>query len=90
LIFIYPPTFSNSKRLDDVFDVQRDHVRLIEMAMDRLAAGGVAYFSNNFRRFRLDAALQEKYEVSDISAQTLDKDFQRNTRIHRTWRISRR
>ncbi|MFT6464911.1 bifunctional 23S rRNA (guanine(2069)-N(7))-methyltransferase RlmK/23S rRNA (guanine(2445)-N(2))-methyltransferase RlmL [Halopseudomonas sp.] len=90
LIFIDPPTFSNSKRLDDVFDVQRDHVRLIEMAMDRLAAGGVAYFSNNFRRFRLDAALQEKYEVSDISAQTLDKDFQRNTRIHRTWRISRR
>ncbi len=90
LIFIDPPTFSNSKRLDDVFDVQRDHVRLIEMAMDRLAAGGVAYFSNNFRRFRLDAALQDKYEVSDISAQTLDKDFQRNTRIHRTWRISRR
>lgn len=90
LIFIDPPTFSNSKRLDDVFDVQRDHVRLIEMAMDRLAPGGAAYFSNNFRRFKLDAALQEKYEVSDISAQTLDKDFQRNTRIHRTWRISHR
>tara|TARA_R110001606_G_scaffold377844_1_gene537164 strand:+ start:40431 stop:42674 length:2244 start_codon:yes stop_codon:yes gene_type:complete len=90
LIFIDPPTFSNSKRLEDVFDVQRDHVRLIELAMARLAPGGTAYFSNNFRRFRFDRELEEKYQVSDISAQTLDKDFQRNTRIHRTWCIARR
>jgi 23S rRNA (guanine2445-N2)-methyltransferase / 23S rRNA (guanine2069-N7)-methyltransferase len=90
LIFIEPPTFSNSKRLEDVFDVQRDHVHLIEMAMLRLAPGGTLYFSNNFRRFRLDRELNEKYLVSDISAQTLDKDFQRNTRIHRTWCITRR
>ncbi|WP_373186534.1 bifunctional 23S rRNA (guanine(2069)-N(7))-methyltransferase RlmK/23S rRNA (guanine(2445)-N(2))-methyltransferase RlmL [Halopseudomonas sp.] len=90
LIFIDPPTFSNSKRLEDVFDVQRDHVRLIEMAMARLAPGGTVYFSNNFRRFRLDRELEEKYQVTDISAQTLDKDFQRNTRIHRTWCITRR
>jgi 23S rRNA (guanine2445-N2)-methyltransferase / 23S rRNA (guanine2069-N7)-methyltransferase len=90
LIFIDPPTFSNSKRLDDVFDVQRDHVHLIEMAMLRLATGGTLYFSNNFRRFRLDRELNEKYLVSDISAQTLDKDFHRNTRIHRTWCITRR
>lgn len=90
LIFIDPPTFSNSKRLEDVFDVQRDHTHLIEMAMARLAPGGTLYFSNNFRRFRLDRALEEKYQVSDISAQTLDRDFQRNTRIHRTWSITRR
>ena len=89
LIFIDPPTFSNSKRLDDVFDVQRDHVQLLDMAMARLAPGGVVYFSNNFRRFRLDPALAEKYQVEDISAQTLDKDFQRNTRIHRTWKLMR-
>ncbi|WP_090276278.1 bifunctional 23S rRNA (guanine(2069)-N(7))-methyltransferase RlmK/23S rRNA (guanine(2445)-N(2))-methyltransferase RlmL [Halopseudomonas litoralis] len=89
LIFIDPPTFSNSKRLDDVFDVQRDHVQLLDMAMARLAPGGVVYFSNNFRRFRLDSALAEKYQVEDISAQTLDKDFQRNTRIHRTWKLMR-
>ncbi|MFA5677647.1 MAG: bifunctional 23S rRNA (guanine(2069)-N(7))-methyltransferase RlmK/23S rRNA (guanine(2445)-N(2))-methyltransferase RlmL [Pseudomonas sp.] len=89
LIFIDPPTFSNSKRLDDVFDVQRDHVQLLDMAMARLAPGGVLYFSNNFRRFKLDEGLAEKYQVEDISAQTLDKDFQRNTRIHRTWRFSR-
>ena len=89
MIFIDPPTFSNSKRLDDIFDVQRDHPRLIELAMARLAPGGVIYFSNNFRRFRMDKTVEETYQVEDISAQTLDKDFQRNTRIHKTWRISR-
>ena len=89
LIFIDPPTFSNSKRMEDVFDVQRDQVQLLDMAMARLAPGGVVYFSNNFRRFKLDAALEEKYKVEDISVQTLDRDFQRNTRIHRTWRITR-
>jgi len=90
LIFIDPPTFSNSKRLDDIFDVQRDHPRLLELAIARLAPGGVIYFSNNFRRFRMAESVETAYQVEDISAQTLDKDFQRNTRIHKTWRISRK
>ena len=85
LIFIDPPTFSNSKRMDDVFDVQRDHVALLEMAMARLAPGGVLYFSNNFRRFKLDPQLEQQYQVEDISAQTIDRDFARNPKIHRTW-----
>lgn len=89
LIFLDPPTFSNSKRLEDVFDIQRDHVHLIDMAMARLAPGGTLYFSNNFRRFRMAASLESSYKVEDISAATLDKDFQRNTKIHRTWRITR-
>lgn len=54
LIFIDPPTFSNSKRMEGVFDVQRDHVELLDLAMARLAPGGVLYFSNNFRKFELD------------------------------------
>ena len=51
LIFIDPPTFSNSKRMEGIFDVQRDHVQLLDLAMARLAPGGVLYFSNNFRKF---------------------------------------
>ena len=90
LIFCDPPTFSNSKRADD-FDVQRDHVRLIRAAMDRLSYGGVLYFSNNFRRFRLDeAALAEFAQVDDISASTIPPDFARNARIHRAWRMTAR
>ena len=90
LIFIDPPTFSNSKRMEGVFDVQRDHVELLDLAMARLAPGGVLYFSNNFRKFLLDEHLQERYAVEEITAQTLDPDFARNSKIHRAWRIQAR
>jgi 23S rRNA (guanine2445-N2)-methyltransferase / 23S rRNA (guanine2069-N7)-methyltransferase len=88
VVFCDPPTFSNSKRADD-FDVQRDHVRLLRAGVARLAPGGVLYFSNNFRRFKLDeAALGAFARVEDISASTIPPDFARNARIHRAWRIT--
>ncbi len=90
LIFIDPPTFSNSKRMEGVFDVQRDHVALLDLAMARLAAGGTLYFSNNFRKFALDEGLAARYRVEEISASTLDEDFRRNPRIHRAWKFQAR
>ena len=90
LIFIDPPTFSNSKRMEGVFDVQRDHVELLDLAVARLAPGGVVYFSNNFRKFQLDANLAERYAVEEITAQTVDPDFARNSKIHRAWKIQAR
>ncbi len=90
LIFIDPPTFSNSKRMEGVFDVQRDHVQLLDLAMARLAAGGTLYFSNNFRKFQLDDSLQQRYAVEEISAQTLDADCARNPKIQRAWRLRTR
>ncbi|MDH5832970.1 bifunctional 23S rRNA (guanine(2069)-N(7))-methyltransferase RlmK/23S rRNA (guanine(2445)-N(2))-methyltransferase RlmL [Luteimonas kalidii] len=90
LVFCDPPTFSNSARADD-FDVQRAHVELLSLAVARLAPDGVLYFSNNYRRFRLDAAAVATFaEVEDISPATLPPDFARNPRIHRTWRLRRR
>ena len=90
LIFIDPPTFSNSKRMEGIFDVQRDQVQLLDLAMARLAPGGVLYFSNNFRKFQLDENLSERYAIEEITAQTVDPDFARNTKIHRAWRITAR
>lgn len=90
LIFIDPPTFSNSKRMEGVFDVQRDHVQLLDLAMARLAPGGVLYFSNNFRKFQLDESLDQRYQVSEISAETIDPDFARNQKIHRAWKFTAR
>ncbi|WP_202845612.1 bifunctional 23S rRNA (guanine(2069)-N(7))-methyltransferase RlmK/23S rRNA (guanine(2445)-N(2))-methyltransferase RlmL [Luteimonas saliphila] len=90
LVFCDPPTFSNSARADD-FDVQRSHVELLQLAVSRLAPDGVLYFSNNFRRFRLDVdALAAFARVEDISAATIPPDFARNPRIHRTWELRRR
>ena len=64
--------------------------RLIRQAMTRLTADGVLVFSTNFRRFRLDEDLSEQFEVEDVTPSTLDKDFQRNPRIHQCWHIRHR
>jgi len=76
--------------MEGVFDVQRDHVALLDLAMARLAPGGTLYFSNNFRKFVLDAGLSERYAVEEITAATLDEDFRRNNRIHRAWKLQAR
>lgn len=90
LIFMDPPTFSNSARMANVLDIQRDHATLIRQAMARLVADGLLIFSNNFRRFRLDAELEEAFEVREVSRSTIDRDFQRNEKIHRCWHIRHR
>ncbi|TAL64765.1 MAG: bifunctional 23S rRNA (guanine(2069)-N(7))-methyltransferase RlmK/23S rRNA (guanine(2445)-N(2))-methyltransferase RlmL, partial [Legionella sp.] len=82
VIFLDPPSFSNSKRMESTLDVQRDHRLLITSAMRLLNPDGVLYFSTNFRQFKMDADLLEKYAVQDISGQTIDQDFKRNTKIH--------
>jgi 23S rRNA (guanine2445-N2)-methyltransferase / 23S rRNA (guanine2069-N7)-methyltransferase len=82
LIFLDPPTFSNSKRMEGVLDVTRDHPALVDGCARLLAADGLIVFSSNAQRFRLDPALEERYEVRDVSAATLPTDFERNPRIH--------
>lgn len=83
VIFLDPPTFSNSKKMtDNTLDVQRDHGRLVRLAMARLAPGGTLVFSNNQRRFVLDADLAEEFAVDNISADTFDPDFQRRPDLH--------
>ncbi|HEY6984438.1 MAG TPA: bifunctional 23S rRNA (guanine(2069)-N(7))-methyltransferase RlmK/23S rRNA (guanine(2445)-N(2))-methyltransferase RlmL, partial [Rhodanobacteraceae bacterium] len=86
LIFVDPPTFSNSKRADD-FDVQRDHVRLLKLCVARLARDGLILFSNNARRFRLDRDALDGLAVREITAATIPFDFERNPRIHACYEI---
>jgi 23S rRNA G2069 N7-methylase RlmK/C1962 C5-methylase RlmI len=89
IVILDPPTFSNSKRMDKTFDVQRDHPWLLERTIARLRPGGICYFSTNFRRFKLadDIALGDAV-VEDISDESVPPDF-RNRRIHRCYRITR-
>jgi 23S rRNA (guanine2445-N2)-methyltransferase / 23S rRNA (guanine2069-N7)-methyltransferase len=89
LIFLDPPTFSNSKRMDHVLDIQNDHITLITNAMALLKTGGYLYFSTNFRRFKLDYQALTEFKVDNISAKTIPTDFARNPKIHYCWRISR-
>ena len=87
VIFLDPPSFSNSKRMTDTLDIQRDHVMMIHAAMRLLAPGGSLYFSTNLRHFKLAPELNTDYKVQDISADTIDIDFKRNQRIHQCFII---
>jgi 23S rRNA (guanine2445-N2)-methyltransferase / 23S rRNA (guanine2069-N7)-methyltransferase len=87
LIFIDPPTFSNSKRMEGVLDIGRDHPELIDACARLLARGGLIVFSTNAQRFRLDETLAARYDVRDVSAATLPEDFARNPRIHRCYEL---
>jgi 23S rRNA (guanine2445-N2)-methyltransferase / 23S rRNA (guanine2069-N7)-methyltransferase len=89
LIFLDPPTFSNSKRMDDVFDIQRDHVQLITYAARLLAKDGTLYFSTNFRRFKIDLEALAGLRITDISTISIPKDFARNAKIHTCWSIQK-
>jgi 23S rRNA (guanine2445-N2)-methyltransferase / 23S rRNA (guanine2069-N7)-methyltransferase len=87
LIFVDPPTFSNSKRMEGVLDVQRDHVGMIRRSLKLLRPSGRLVFSTNYTRFKLDTEALLDLRVEDISAQTIPKDFERHTRIHRCFII---
>jgi len=85
LIYVDPPTFSNSKRAGD-FDVQRDHVALLEACGRRLRDDGAIVFSNNFRRFKLDVeALSRTFSVEDAGRVSIPHDFARRPQIHGCW-----
>jgi len=87
VVFLDPPTFSNSKRMQGVLDIERDHPELIDACVRLLAPEGLLIFSTNAQRFRLDEQLGERYDIRDVSAATLPKDFERNPRIHRCFEV---
>ena len=88
LVFLDPPTFSNSKRMEGVLDIERDHAELIAACMRLLAPAGLLVFSTNAQKFRLDETLAQRFAVRDVSAATVPKDFERNPRIHRCYEIA--
>ncbi len=96
LIFLDPPTFSNSKKMEELFDIQRDHVQLIRNAVALLSIDqdgikekmGILYFSTNSRRFKMDNEALSDLSIEHISATTIPEDFKRDAKIHACWKIT--
>lgn len=86
LILLDPPSFSNSKRMDNTFDVQRDHAELVHRCLQLLSKNGKLLFCNNLKGFSLDDSIHTSYQVQSLN-DTLDPDCQRNT-PHKAWYIS--
>jgi len=89
LIFLDPPTFSNSKKMEEAFDIQTDHQQLLRNASALLASGGILYFSTNFRRFKLDLDALQDLNIENITAASIPEDFARDAKIHYCWKIMR-
>ncbi|MDC7226517.1 MAG: bifunctional 23S rRNA (guanine(2069)-N(7))-methyltransferase RlmK/23S rRNA (guanine(2445)-N(2))-methyltransferase RlmL [Spirochaetales bacterium] len=87
LIYLDPPTFSNSKDRVEIFDLQNDHEELIRLTVSKLNEDGVLIFCNNFRKFKLSADIENELDITEISGETIDPDFERKKNIHRCWRI---
>lgn len=90
LIFLDPPTFSNSKRMKDAFDVQNDHIKLLTWVKKILSPSGTLIFSNNMRGFTMDEVglIGLGLKAVNISEQTISPDFKRNKKIHNSWLIT--
>jgi len=88
LIFVAPPTFSNSKSMRDTFDVQRDHAALLRNAAALLAPEGELFFVTHFRRFKMDEALRRDFLVEEWTKKTIPEDFRRDARAHSAWRLT--
>lgn len=87
LILLDPPTFSNSKKMENTLDIQRDHVQLINASMKLLSKDGLLIFSNNQQKFKLEGESLSQYAVEDKTPWSIDKDFQRSKKIHQCWFI---
>ncbi|MBO9668107.1 MAG: class I SAM-dependent methyltransferase [Bdellovibrio sp.] len=81
VIFLDPPTFSNSKKMQDSFEVERDQDFLVNACMSMLLPGGVLYFSNNKRKFKISPDLMSKYSIRDITEESIPQDFH-DKKIH--------
>ena len=89
IVFLDPPSFSNSARMEGTLDVQRDHVALLRAALVQLAPGGSLYFSTNRRSFRLDTDALVDLHVRDITEPSIDPDFRGGTPPHRLYLLTR-
>jgi 23S rRNA (cytosine1962-C5)-methyltransferase len=86
VIVLDPPSFSNSKKMQGVLDVQRDHVRLLSQCHDLLADGGELFFSTNLRSFAIDPQVEQRLALREITDQSVPEDFRRpGRRPHRAW-----
>lgn len=90
VIFIDPPTFSNTKKKGLLFDVQKDHIALLTLAGKHLSEEGVLLFSTNYRSFSLDKSLEALFCIKDITKETIPPDFARSASIHKCWEMRKR
>jgi 23S rRNA (cytosine1962-C5)-methyltransferase/23S rRNA (guanine2445-N2)-methyltransferase / 23S rRNA (guanine2069-N7)-methyltransferase len=89
VILLDPPSFSNSKRMEDDLDIERDHPILVRDCMKLLTQEGTLYFSTNKRKFELHRIISSAYECKEISQWTIPQDFHQSF-IHQAFTLKKK
>ncbi len=90
IIVLDPPTFSNSRKMEGTFDIQRDYVSVLNKCISLLNTGGAVFFSTNYKKFHFDPGRINGGVSRDITSSTIDRDFSRKRKPHRCWVIEKR
>lgn len=90
LIFLDPPSYANSKEMDNKFSIQQDHVPLIENALSLLSDDGILIFSNTLRNFKLEKDAFEGVTIESLTKQTIPEDYKRHSKIHNSWKFTKK
>ena len=90
IIIIDPPTFSNSRKMEGTFDIQRDYVSLIKVCLDLLDKEGYIIFSTNYTKFHFDPSRFKNIQLKNITNTTIDEDFSKKNKPHRCWLIEKK
>ncbi len=89
IIIVDPPTFSNSRKMEGIFDIQRDYISLIKACLDLLDKDGYIIFSTNYTKFNFDPSRFKNIHLKNITNTTIDEDFSKKNKPHRCWQIEK-
>jgi len=87
IIVLDPPTFSNSKGMEEDFEVEKDQLFLVKHCLRLLDPNGVLYFSNNKRKFKISPEVLELANVQEITPRTIPEDY-KDTKVHMCFKIT--
>ena len=90
VIVVDPPTFSNSRKMKGTFDIQRDYVSMLKVCLDLLDKEGSIIFSTNYTKFHFDPSRFKNIELKNITKATIDEDFSKKSKAHRSWLIEKK
>jgi len=90
IIIVDPPTFSNSRKMEGTFDIQRDYIALLKVCLDLLNKEGYIIFSTNYTKFNFDPSRFKNIQLKNITTETIDEDFSKKNKPHRCWLIEKK
>jgi 23S rRNA (cytosine1962-C5)-methyltransferase len=76
IVVMDPPTFSNSKRMKDFLEIQKDHVELLNDVLAATTKDGIVYFSTNYTKFQIETERIKASSIKDITKATTPFDFE--------------